>query len=226
MIRAVVFDLDDTLISEKKYIESGYRHIASVLSKQLNKFEQEIFQLLNELFIESPKMVFNRLLEKLGESYAQDTIEKLINEYRNHFPTIEFYEDVLPCLHELRNKGIKLGIITDGYAVSQKQKLKAVRAYEMFDEIVITDELGREYWKPHIKPYELMKIKLNEDYNSMAYIGDNVLKDFVTANSLGITTIHIKRPDGIYNNLNVEDKYNARAGITNLKDLLEVLNHQ
>ena len=31
MIKAVVFDLDDTLISEKEYIKSGYRHIAEVV---------------------------------------------------------------------------------------------------------------------------------------------------------------------------------------------------
>ena len=32
MIKAVVFDLDDTLISEHQYIESGYQKVAEFLS--------------------------------------------------------------------------------------------------------------------------------------------------------------------------------------------------
>ena len=52
MIKAVVFDLDDTLISEKKYIESGYQHISKLLSNRFNKDEQELYQLLTRLFYE------------------------------------------------------------------------------------------------------------------------------------------------------------------------------
>ena len=62
MVKAVIFDLDDTLISERQYIESGYRHISKVLSKKLNKNEDELYQLLLNLLDESPKNVFNRLL--------------------------------------------------------------------------------------------------------------------------------------------------------------------
>ncbi len=197
MVKAVIFDLDDTLISERQYIESGYRHISKVLSKKLNKNEDELYQLLLNLLDESPKNVFNRLFDKLEIAYTKDSIIELVNEYRNHFPNIEFFPDVLPCLKKLRERGIKIGIITDGYANAQRQKLKAVKAYDYFDEIIITDALGREYWKPHPKAFEMMKERLNVKFDEMVYVGDNPEKDFYISNIHPVKTIRICR-EGFY----------------------------
>jgi len=193
MVKAVIFDLDDTLISEKQYIESGYRHISKVLSQRLNKREDELYQLLLKLLEESPANVFNRLFDKLDITYTKDNIIELVNEYRNHFPNIEFFPDVLPCLKKLRERGIKIGIITDGYANAQRQKLKAVKAYDYFDEIIITDALGREYWKPHPKAFEMMKERLNVKFEEMIYVGDNPEKDFYIGSIYPVKTIRVYR---------------------------------
>lgn len=64
MIKAVVFDLDDTLISEKEYIKSGYRHIAEVIAQGFNFNKDQVYIDLFQLFGESPQNVFNRLYEK------------------------------------------------------------------------------------------------------------------------------------------------------------------
>ncbi|PQD96169.1 haloacid dehalogenase [Pradoshia eiseniae] len=197
MIKAVIFDLDDTLISERKYIESGYRHISKLLSSKLEKNEFDLYELLIKLFSQSPKNVFNRLFDTLNKPYTKSDILELVEEYRNHIPLIEFYIDVLPCLEMLKEKGLKLGIITDGYAIAQRQKLEAVQAFELFDEIIVTDELGREYWKPHVKAFELMKERLNIEFNEMIYVGDNPEKDFHIGAQYPVHTIRIYR-EGVY----------------------------
>lgn len=199
MIKAVIFDLDDTLISEGKYIESGYQHISKILSDRYDKDVKEMYHLLNRLFSESPQNVFNRILDKLGITYNKSDIMKLVEEYRNHFPNVEFFKDVLPCLLELKKKGIKVGIITDGYANAQNQKLKAVKATDYFDEIIVTDELGREYWKPHPKAFEMMKEKLNVEFHEMIYVGDNPEKDFYISSIYPMATTRIYR-DGVHSN--------------------------
>lgn len=197
MIKAVIFDLDDTLISERKYIKSGYRHISQILSTRVHKSEHELYLLLISLFNDSPKNVFNRLLDTLRITYTKDDILELVKQYRNHLPNINFFDDVLPCIENLKKKGIKLGIITDGYANAQRQKLKAINANEYFDEIIVTDELGREYWKPHPKAFELMRDKLNVEFNEMIYVGDNPEKDFYIGGIYPMVTIRIYRK-GIY----------------------------
>ncbi len=221
MVKAVIFDLDDTLISERQYIKSGFRHISKLLSEKLDESETEIYQSLMNLFQVSTKDVFNRLFDQYEIYYTKEDIMKLVNEYRNHLPQIQFYDDVLPCIKNLKDKGIKIGIITDGYANAQKQKLKAVNAYNYFDLIILTDELGRSYWKPHPKSFELMKEKLKVNVDQMVYVGDNPEKDFITPNKLKMKTINILRNDGIYSGKNkvLEQKYHADYTLKTLLDI-------
>ncbi|MBB3110565.1 putative hydrolase of the HAD superfamily [Paenibacillus phyllosphaerae] len=225
MVKAVVFDLDDTLISERRYIESGFRHISKILSARYRLNEQEISQLLIELFESSPKNVFNRVLEQNGIPYTPKEIADLIESYREHTPDICFYDDVLLCLRQLKQSNVKLGIITDGYANAQYQKLLAINAFDCFDEIIITDQLGREYWKPHPRAFEMMKERMNLSYSEMVYVGDNVSKDFVSPNKLGMMSIHMRREKGIYSTttLQYDAEYYAKYSINSMNELLIIL---
>jgi len=229
MVKAVIFDLDDTLISERDYIISGYRHVAELLSPALKIDKDILFSDMMELFEYSSNNVFNRLLEKYKLKYSDQMITDLVNEYRSHFPSIKFYNDVLPCLQELKAAKIKTGIITDGYAVAQRQKLKAVEAYKYFDEILITDELGREYWKPHSKAFILMKERLGFDYDEMIYVGDNILKDFVTPNELGLVSILIRRRNSIYSNITNSISainYIPKIEIESFAELIDIISNK
>lgn len=222
MVKAFIFDLDDTLISEEKYIESGYRHIARLLSDRYNKDVAELHELLMELFRNSPRNVFNRLLDTLGISYTKNNILELVEEYRDHLPNIEFFDDVLPCLELLRKNNMKLGIITDGYANAQHQKLKAVKAMEYFDEIIVTDELGREFWKPHPKSFEIMKKKLNVEFNEMIYVGDNPEKDFYISSIYPIGTVRVYR-DGVYTEKSYLKDIKEKNSIQSLIEIINLI---
>ena len=221
MIKAVVFDLDDTLISEKQYIRSGFKVISNKLSEEYKLDSEKIFNKMLELFNESSKEVFNRLLDYFSIKYDQDYILNLINIYRCHSPEIEFYEDVIPTITELRNKGYKLGIITDGYKETQLRKIEVLKCRELFDEIIITDELGREFWKPHEKSYKLMAEKLDVKLEDMIYVGDNVEKDFVTANILGLKTIKVCRENMIYRNNTIDDRFLSQIEVNSISKVIE-----
>lgn len=220
MIKAVVFDLDDTLISEKEYIRSGFKVVSRKIAVDNNLDENKVFNKALELFKISSKEVFNRMLDEFEVEYSKDYILKLIKCYREHEPNINFFEDVIPTINQLKEKGYKLGIITDGYKETQLRKIEVLKCRELFDEIIVTDELGREFWKPHEKSYKLMAEKLNINLNEMIYVGDNVNKDFITANKLGITTVHINRGDGVYSNIDIESEFLAKYKIQRLNDVL------
>lgn len=223
MIKAVVFDLDDTLISEKEYIKSGFKVISQKISKEYNLDNQYVYRLLIDLFNENAKNVFNRLLDKLNIKYNDEYIKELIHEYRGHMPQISLYEDAKEILAYLYNTDLKLGIITDGYAITQRNKLKVLDIEKNFDYVVITDELGREFWKPHRKPYDIVKEQLGLEYEEMVYVGDNITKDFITANKLGMTTICIVRGEGLYCNLQKEEGYRAKYKINSLNEIKRLL---
>jgi len=114
-------------------------------------------------------------------------------------------------------------LITDGYYVAQNAKLRALGISEKLESIIITDELGREYWKPHKMPYILTQKKLNVPGESCIYIADNPKKDFVTAKKLGWLTIQVKRDNCEYGDIVVEKDYRADVMIGSLFELQGIL---
>ena len=113
-IKAVIFDLDDTLISEYEFVASGYRFVSRLLSERLRHTPEEIEDRLWELSEETYSRAFNRLFESYEETYTEEELRELIRAYREHPADTRFYPDVPGTLRELKEKGILMGIISDG----------------------------------------------------------------------------------------------------------------
>lgn len=223
MIKAIVFDLDDTLILERNYIISGYKYISKELSSQFQMSEYEIFHILIESFEEDSSRVFNLMYEKLALKYTMKDIKKLVRMYREHEPDIDFIDEVIPTLKKLKYNGYKLGLITDGYKISQNAKIKVLNAQDYFDSIIVTDELGREFWKPHPKAFELMKDELNVDFDEMIYVGDNPTKDFYIKATHPITTFRIRRTDSVYLNHDYFNNVFEDESIESIDEVIQIL---
>ena len=221
MLKVVIFDLDDTLISEYEYIKSGYMHIASYLENKGIDEAKNIYNRLISLFDESTKEVFNRLYDYYQVSYQREDILELVREYRNHRPNIRWYDDVLPTLEKLRNKEIKLGMITDGYKVTQRQKIDVLGANELFDKIVVTDDLGQEFWKPNPRAYEMLKQYFDVEWDEIIYIGDNPKKDFYIKQLYPIKTARIVRNKGVYDDESYLEDIKEDIKIKTLNELME-----
>ena len=226
MIKAVVFDLDDTLISEKEYVLSGFKTVSKDISFKYNLNFEKVYEKMIVLFNESSQKVFDRILESFDIEYSKEDIVNLISIYRRHEPKIKFYDDVMPTIDKLKQIGIKIGIITDGYKETQRRKIKALRCEDLFDEIIVTDELGREFWKPHEKAYRIIAEKLDVKLHEMIYVGDNDTKDFIGANGLNINTVKINRLNGIYRNLNISEEFKAKYEIGDIVDLIKLIREE
>jgi putative hydrolase of the HAD superfamily len=223
MIKAIVFDLDDTLISEKSYVESGFLAVSKYISSKVNKYNSEfLFETLQDLHRISSEKVFDRMNESLVfDSYIN--VKELIDVYRNHSPLITLFEDVLPVVRELKKK-YKLGIITDGYLITQKKKIESLNITYLFDEIIMTDELGKDYWKPSVIPFELMSKRLNVNYSEMIYIGDNPRKDFYISSVYPITTVRIKR-EGYYKSIDYYQDIKENYEIDTLEEIFNIVSN-
>lgn len=223
MIKAIIFDLDDTLIFEKEYVKSGFWVIAENLKNIINQETNNIFNNLIKLFDINPKNVFNRLFEKYNINYNQKDINYLINIYRNHKPNIRYFPDVAPFLKYIKKNKLNCGIITDGYINTQTQKLKILKAINSFNSIIITDKLGVNYRKPHPLSFELMKKKLKVNFNEMIYVGDNPKKDFYISHIYPIITIRIMRK-GIYHKSKYYKNIKEYHRINQLNELKRIIN--
>ncbi|MCR5106643.1 MAG: HAD-IA family hydrolase [Lachnospiraceae bacterium] len=222
MRKVILFDLDDTLAPEDDFIRSGYSKVAEFLKEKYGAKDDASIRLYS-LYKEDPKLVFNRFLEDEGIPYTDEDIKELIRVYREHEPKVDYYPDVLPNLYKLRDMGARLGIISDGYAVSQRNKLNVLKTKGIFDKIIITDELGREYWKPDIRSFIMMKEAFGAKWEDMVYVGDNPGKDFYIGRDRMIATIRIYREGSVYENAPYYENIKESIGIGSFDELPDAI---
>ena len=188
-IRGVIFDLDDTLYSEKEYVRSGFKAVARWLGNE--GFSDKLWG-----YFEEGKAAIDELLHELE---CEEKKAQCLEIYREHDPEITLYDGVLELLQSLKKQGIKIGIITDGRVTGQQKKIKALGLEEIVDDIIITDELGGvQFRKPCDIAFRIMQNRWRIPYEQMMYVGDNVDKDFQAPRRLGMRSMWFQNQDGIY----------------------------
>lgn len=221
MIKAFIFDLDDTLYPEYDYVKSGFRVIADAMQKKYGI--ENAFDKLMRLFEAEIGNVYNRLLEQEKIPYRKEDIAELVEMYRKHKPQgLRYFDRTVETLLKLRQSGKKLGIITDGRVDAQQAKIDALKVADLVDNIIITDSLGGEaFRKPDPTSFEKMLRYLNVTPEEAVYVGDNPQKDFAIKKYMPINTVRIFTGNSIYNE--TEYKFGIRPDkiINNIGELLE-----
>jgi putative hydrolase of the HAD superfamily len=169
-----VFDLDDTLYLEIDFLKSAYHSISNEISPEISKSLYDEMLKIHS----SGGNTFEYLIKKLPEKNL--TIEKLLYLYRNHYPDILLREGVLELLIKIKKKNGKIGMITDGKSITQRNKIKALGLEKLIDKLVISEEFGCE--KPASSLYESFIEK--DATTQFYYIGDNINKDFISPKKL------------------------------------------
>ena len=210
--------MDETLYEERSYILSGFQVIAAYLSKKYGISKKKLFNALMLSFkTEGRGKNFDRILERF--KLKKEDIFHLVQIYRNHKPKIKLLDGVKSLLKKLRSN-YKIGIVTDGNYIMQKNKVEALNLQKYVDFIIYTDREGLKA-KPDTssftKALEIAKSKANET----VYIGDNPHKDFIGARRIGIKTIRINR--GEYKNIEAGECFEADYVVSALEDVLPII---
>lgn len=208
-VRGVIFDLDDTLYDEKDYVRSGYRAVAEFLKEP--QAEEEMWKCF-----ENKLPAIDTYLSKIGKEAQR---AECLNVYREHMPNIALRDGARALIETLKEKGIKVGIITDGRPSGQRNKIKALGLAELVDDIIITDELGGEQFrKPCDIAFRIMQRKWRLPFGEMIYVGDNPYKDFGAPKQLGMQRLYYRNADGLYSC--TEDSLDFVASFEEMSDVL------
>lgn len=212
-ISGVILDLDDTLYSEKQYVRSGFRAIAKWLG--LDDAEDKLWD-----YFLSGKPAVDELLRELGKQAQK---EQCLRVYREQVPEIELYEGAEALIRKLKEAGIFVGIITDGRAEGQRNKLSALGLDRLITDVIITDELGGErFRKPNDIAFRIMQCRWGIPFEEMIYIGDNLNKDFQAPRQLGMRSLYFENEDGLYyGGKAVEGDFEAK--IDNISDAYQCI---
>src|SRR5207248_4702538 len=104
------------------------------------------------------------------------TAHLLVDIYRSHRPNISLLPGVLQLLESLRSASYRLAIISDGPVQSQRAKVQALGLEPLVDRILLTDEWGSDFWKPHHRAFELLESEWSCSPKELVYVGDNPKK--------------------------------------------------
>ncbi len=219
--KVVVFDLDDTLYKEVDFLFSGFHAIAvRIVEKQNSLDEEQVFAQMKRWRTEG-RNVFDELCRLYPDCLTK---EECLDIYRYHIPFILLSDGAKDLLKELKSRGVKLGIVTDGRTRTQMNKITALQLQEFIDkdDIVISESFGSE--KPSEANYRYFMTRYpNAQY---VYIADNTKKDFIMPNRLGWDTICLL-DDGrnIHKqSFDVEEVYLPKFRVSTIKDCIKLLN--
>lgn len=195
-LRAVIFDLDDTLYPEHTYVRSGFRAVAAWCETTLGLPADQAYRVLDDSF---RRGVRGNAFDLLLEHFAQPPrhVAEMVRVYREHRPTIEPFPGVRVALAGVRDR-YPAGLVTDGYSQVQRRKLEALGLAPLLDAVVFSDDLGRAYWKPAPEPFLQVLAMLDVDPAGAVYVGDNPTKDFLGARRAGLASIRVRWPEGEY----------------------------
>ena len=112
----VVFDLDDTLYSEIDFLKSAYNYIATHIDPlNAGNLYSKMLSLYNDK---------QNVFKFLSEIYPEYNVGILLDLYRNHIPNINLKKGAVDLLNQCVLKGCKLGLLTDGRSITQRNKIR------------------------------------------------------------------------------------------------------
>ena len=235
MIKAVIFDLDDTLYRERDFVDQSFRSVAAVMAEYLSEKRSMWRERKNKSIQvippdESPEGLFKQMIElmeregrgeifnRLCERYDVDMpVEELVRIYRETKPVLSLYPDGEEFLGYLEKEHIRTGLITDGNAQVQHNKIRALGLDERLDVVLASYDLGLKKPDPGVYVYCLEKLDCRPE--EAVYIGDNPLKDFIGARKLGMKTVRIIRPEGLHMWRTAEEGYDADVTVHLLTEI-------
>jgi putative hydrolase of the HAD superfamily len=190
LIRAVLFDLDDTLYPQAEWLRGAWR-AASEAGAGLGLDPGALESSLVSICAEGSDRgrIIDRALIEIGA--PETLVAPLIKAFRSYAPrALAPYPGVRAALDRLRGE-LAVGLVSDGDVGIQSAKLKALGLDEAFDTIVLSDAIGRGMRKPSPVPFEKALAGLDVDAVEAVYIGDRPDKDVAGAAAVGMRAIRV-----------------------------------
>ena len=213
MIKAVIFDLDDTLCNTTEVVEDALKstfiqHLTHFPDKSVNdlilinvKTFENLIADPNVPLSSATIRVWFEVFEHLQIKPSLKIIFKLIEHIRSEVnKRVRLIDGTLELIHYLKSKDIKIGVLTNGIFIDQTSKLIKLKLDNFVDYLVTSDMCAAE--KPNSKIFEYLLSKMNVSPNQTLMIGDDMVADIKGAHDIGMKTIYLK--NGRLRNVNTE----------------------
>lgn len=179
--KAVLFDLDGTVLDTSDLIISSFKHTFHKHYKR-------------EIALSEIHAFFGKTLRAAMEYLGPDQVEELIRTYReyslaHHDQMITVFSGVVETIHALYEAGIMMAIVTS------KTKKTALRGLKLFDidnyfPVIIGADQCQNH-KPHPEPIQNALIQLKMRPEECLMVGDSSF-DLISARQAGVKTAAVR----------------------------------
>lgn len=219
-IRAIIFDLEGTLVdrekSRLKFLEEQFERFHELMVTVQRRDFEKVYLSLNPYGLEDVEWVYKELVKTLNiERISWKTFynDYKTHHYRYHFP---FY-DTLITLEQLRKKGYKLGVIANGKSDEIMHVINAIGIDPYIHYVSTSDEVG--VMKPDPIIFEDNMKHLGVTAEQVIYVGDCPLNDIAAAHAMGMRNAWVTNAV-----LGTPEEDEVTYKIESLSDLLNVCN--
>ncbi|WP_082232826.1 HAD family hydrolase [Halobacillus massiliensis] len=187
MIKAVIFDLDGTLLNREESVKDFIEHQYERLNKWLHhipkeEYIQRFIELDHRGYVWKDK-VYKQLINEW--SIRGITWEDLLQDYLNHFKLhCVPFTDLLETLRELRRANFLIAIVTNGKGQFQMDNIQALGIDQLTDAILISEWEGVK--KPDPTIFYRAAERLKVPPRDCLFIGDHPEKDVKAAQHAGM----------------------------------------
>ena len=221
MIKAVIFDLDNTLIDfmkmKRRAIEEA---IPAMIDSGLSISFADADRIIDEIYKEQGieyQQVFDVFLQRVLKKIDYKILSAGIVAYRKaREAALIPYPHVYPTLHKLMKMGIKMGILSDAPVKEAWLRLAYLNLHHIFDAVVTFEDTGAR--KPNPAPFKAILTKLNLEPEETLMVGDWAERDIVGAKNIGMKTAFAKYGD-TFNTLS----HNAEYELNDISELIEII---
>lgn len=188
-MKAVIFDMFETLITEYGHSEYKSREISRDLQLDWQEFVRIWHDLEHDRSIGkiSYEEVIGLIMKQLGckNEEAYDTVIR--KRYETKADCFNYlHKDIIPLLDKLKMKGYKIGLISNCFS-EEAIIIRESILFPYFDAAVLSYEVG--YAKPDRRIYELCACRLGVSPEECLYIGDGGCNELFGARDFGMRAV-------------------------------------
>jgi len=199
MIKAIFFDLDDTLYPYEEINKRACNLLAEAVSEKygISRKEAETAyeygrqatksRLPNCAAKHNRMLYCQNMLEYLNRNPVKDALSFYDCYWDDMLKNMSLYDGVIDLLDFLRERDIKIGICTDLTAHIQHRKIKRLGIADYIDYLVTSEEAGAE--KPDAAIFALCCHKSWLEPTEILLVGDSPQKDICGAKNFGMKTV-------------------------------------
>ena len=198
MIKAIIFDLDNTLLDFVKMKQFAVKAaITAMIEAGLDVDEEKAYKDIFDLYVEKGwenQQVFDDYLNQTVGKVSNKILAAGIVSYRRaREATLLVYPNVNKTLIELIKMGIKLAVVSDAPSREAWMRLYYLNLHHVFDPVLTFDDTGVR--KPSPKPFEMALDIIQAKPDEVLMIGDWPERDVVGAKQIGMKTIFARYGD-------------------------------